>query len=208
VVDVRDEEGLDRRRQHRYSILSALAVANHDLVRCEVHVFHAQPAALQQTETRAVEKERHEPWHSGQPLQDGTGLIAGQDHGQVLGPLGPHDTVEPRQVHAEHVSIQKEQGAECLVLGGGGDLVPYGERSQECGELDRAHLGGVSLVVEEDEPPDRVNIGLLGPPTVVPGADGLSDPVEEPGRVWSWRACLAHDPRDKCWRRVEETGSG
>jgi hypothetical protein len=44
-------------------------------------------------------------------LQDRPGLLAGEDHGQVLGALGPHDIVEPRQVHPEHLSIQEEQGA-------------------------------------------------------------------------------------------------
>ena len=40
----------------------------------------------QQAETRAVEQERHDPRHAIQPLEDGTGLVAGQDHGQVVVP--------------------------------------------------------------------------------------------------------------------------
>jgi hypothetical protein len=76
-----------------------------------------QPAALQQAEAGAVEKKRHDPRHAGQLLQDRPGLLAGEDHGQVLGALGPHDIVEPRQVHPEHLSLQEEQRAECLVLG-------------------------------------------------------------------------------------------
>jgi hypothetical protein len=59
--------------------------------------------------------------------ENGPGLLPGQHDGQVLGPLGPHDIVEPRQIHTEGVSIQEEQGAERLVLGGRGNLVSYGE---------------------------------------------------------------------------------
>lgn len=178
------------------------------MVHRKVDVLHPQAATLQQTEARAVEKERHDPRYAVQPLEDGTGLVSGQDHGQVLGPLRPHNVVELRQLHAEHLAIQKEQGAERLVLGGGGDLVTHGQRGQECGDLGRAHVGGMPLVMEEDEPPDPVDVGFLGPPTVVPGADGLPDPVEEPGRVRCGRAWFAYDPRCECCRRVAETGSG
>ena len=134
VVEVRHEHGLDRRGQHRDSIFAALAIPDHDLVRRDVDVFHAQPAALQQAEASTVEKKRHDPRHAGQLLQDRPGLLAGQDHGQVLGTLGPHDIVEPRQVHAEYVSVQEEQGAECLVLGGRGDAAIDGERGEKPGD--------------------------------------------------------------------------
>jgi len=53
-----------------------------------------------------------------------------------------------------------------------------------------------------------VDVGFLGPPTVVPGADGLPNPVEEAGPGRSGRACFAHDPRCECCRRVAQTGSG
>jgi hypothetical protein len=61
VVEVRHQQGLDCRGQHRDSILATLAVADHDLVRREIDVLHAQPAALQQSEASAVEKKRHDP---------------------------------------------------------------------------------------------------------------------------------------------------
>jgi hypothetical protein len=56
LVDVFHEQGPDRCRQHRGSIFTALAIANHDMARHEVDVFHTQPAALQQAETSAVEQ--------------------------------------------------------------------------------------------------------------------------------------------------------
>jgi hypothetical protein len=204
VVEVRPEHGLDRDRQHRDAILAALAVADHDLVRSEVDIFHAQPAALQQAEASTVEQERHDPRHAGQLLENRPGLLACEHDGQVLRALGPHDIIEPRQLHAEHVSIQEEQGTECLVLGGRGDLVSYGERGQECRDLGRPHLGRMPLAVEEDEPPDPVNVGFLGPATVVPGADRLADAVQEAGPGRRGRARLAHEPRRRYWRLVQE----
>jgi hypothetical protein len=35
--------------------------------------------------------------------------------------LGAHDILEPRQAHAKHLAIQKEEGAESPILGGGRD---------------------------------------------------------------------------------------
>jgi hypothetical protein len=49
----------------------------------------------------------------------------------MQGPLGPDGLVEPGPVDAEHLTVEKEQGAQGLVLGGGGDLPLNGERGQE-----------------------------------------------------------------------------
>src|SRR5262245_450948 len=100
-------------------------------------------------------------------------------------PFRPDDVVEPRQLDVENVAVQEEQCAQRLVLGRGRDLAVDGERGQERGYFGRAHLDRVPLAVEEDVPPDPVNVGLLGAAAVVPGADGLADAVEE---SWLGRA--------------------
>jgi hypothetical protein len=112
--------------------------------------------------------------------------------------------LEPRQVHAEHVAIQKEEGAANPVLGRGCDLVLYGERRQEGRDLGGTHVDGVAFAVEEDEPPNPMDVGLLGPPAVMPGAYGLADPVEESGRACGWTS-FAHEPRCGGRRPVEKT---
>jgi hypothetical protein len=80
----------------------------------------------------------------------------------VQGPLGANDVVEPRKLDAEHLAVEKQQGAQGLVLGGGRDLVVNGERRQERGDLGGAQLGGVALAVEEDVALDPVDVRLLG----------------------------------------------
>jgi len=40
-----------------------------------------------------------------EPLEDGADLVARQDDGQVLRPLGPDDVVEPRKLGAEHDAV-------------------------------------------------------------------------------------------------------
>ena len=182
------QRGLDRGGQHRHPILVALAVADDDLVRREVDVLHAQATAFQQAQARAVQQERHEPGHAVEPLQDGADLVPRQHDGEVQGPLGPDDVVEPRKLDAEHLVVEKEQGAQGLVLGGGRDLVVNGERRQERGDLGGAHLGRVALAVKDDVPLDPVDVRLLGSAAVVAGADGLAHAVEEPGLRGAGRA--------------------
>ena len=98
----------------------------------------------------------------------------------MLGPLGPDDVVEPWELDAEHLAIEEEQGAQGLVLGGGSDFVVNGERGQEGGDLGGAHLSRVALAMEEDVTRDPLDVRLLGASAVLPGADGLADPVEKP----------------------------
>jgi hypothetical protein len=181
ALEVGGQRGLDRGRQHRHPVLVALAVADDDLVRGEVDVLHAQAAALQQAKSRAVQQERHEPWHAVEPLQDGANLVPRQHDGEVQGPLGANDVVEPRKLDSEHLAVEEEQGAQSLVLGGGRDLAVNGERRQERGDFGGAHLSRVALAVEEDVPLDPVDVRLLGAAAVVAGADGFAHAVEEPG---------------------------
>ena len=56
TLEMGDQCGLDRRRQHRHAILAAFAVADDDLVRREVNVLHAQVTAFQQAKPRTVQE--------------------------------------------------------------------------------------------------------------------------------------------------------
>lgn len=126
-LEVREQVCLHRGRQHGGAIVVPLAVADGELVRRDIDVLRAQATALEQPQSGAVPQDRHEPRHSVEALEDGADLLARQEDGQMQGPLGPDDRVEPGQVDAEHLTVEKEQGAQGLVLGGGGDLPLHGE---------------------------------------------------------------------------------
>jgi len=49
-----------------------------------------------------------------------------------------------------------------------------------------AHLRGMTLVVEKDEPFNPVDIGFLGSRTIVPRANCLPNLIEQLG-LWRWR---------------------
>jgi hypothetical protein len=54
------------------------------------------------------------------------------------------------QVLVEHLAVEEEEGAEGLVLGGGGDIVLHGQVSEKGFDLRCAHLGGMTFVVEKN----------------------------------------------------------
>jgi hypothetical protein len=89
-IDVPDEIRLRRRGEHRDAIPLALPVADDDLIRVQIDVLHAEPAALEQPEARAVQQQRHQTRHAIEPLQDGANLGARQHDRKPLRALGSH----------------------------------------------------------------------------------------------------------------------
>src|SRR5262245_62755150 len=94
-------------------------VADDDLIRSEIDVLDTQATAFQQAEPRSVEKERHQARHAVELREDGPNFLAREDDRQPLRRLGAHQAVEPGQFDVEHLAVEKEQGAQRLVLGGG-----------------------------------------------------------------------------------------
>jgi hypothetical protein len=63
---------------------------------------------------------------------------------------------------------RKQDAAQCLVLSRGGDVLLHGEPSNKGGDVRSSKLTWVPPAMEDDEATDPVNIGILGPSTVVP----------------------------------------
>ena len=110
---------LDHARKHRQSVLAALAAADRDLVRREVEVLDAQPAAFQESKARSVEQERNQAWHAIHAIDHRPDLVAREHGGKVLRALGSDQVVEPRQLDVENLAIEEQERVEGLVLGRG-----------------------------------------------------------------------------------------
>jgi hypothetical protein len=59
------------------------------------------------------------------------------------------------------MTIQEQDGAQGLVLGGGGDISVLCEVGQEGANLCGAHLGRMAFIVEKDETSRPIYIGLF-----------------------------------------------
>ena len=167
-LEVPVQIGLGHGRQHRDAILVALAATDDDLVRGEVDVLDAEPAALEHPEPGPVQQAGHEAGHPLEPLEHGAHLVAGEDDRQALGALRAHDAIEPGKIDLQHVPVQEQEGAQSLVLGGGGHVAVDRQGGEETGDLGRTHLGRMALGVEEEDVPlDPRDVGVLRAPAVV-----------------------------------------
>jgi hypothetical protein len=166
----------------------------------QVEVLDAQAQTLGEAQSAPVEEPGDQLVVAGEEVDDALDLVAGEDGGQVLRAGGASQAVFEGKVLLEHLAVEKEQGAEGLVLGGGGNMLHGGEVDEKAADLIRPHVGGVALVVEEDVALDPVNVGLFGVLGVVFDAQLIADLVEEFPAGRGWNRFFVHKP--PCFRSV------
>lgn len=105
--------------------------------------------------------------------EDGKGFFVGEDGGEGFGFFGADDASGDVYFGLEDVAVEKEDGGECLVLGGGGDVFFDGEVGDEGLDFFGSHVFGVAFVVEEDVAFDPFAVGLFGAVGVMLGAEGV-----------------------------------
>ena len=86
--------------------------------------------------------------------------------------LGPHHTGHRCQRAFEYGVVEEQQGVQSLVLGGRRDVVVDREMGQKGRNLDFTHGLRMAMVMELNEAPYPVDIGLLGTDAVVTHAHG------------------------------------
>ena len=166
-------QGRDERIGHgSNAILIAFAVADGDGFVLEVQIFNAEADTFHQAQAGAVQDLRHEFVCASELVEDADGLCAGEDGGQSFGTFGAGEE-DGFNFLMEDFAVEKEDGAEGLVLGGGGD-VPFGGEVDDVGaDLVGAHLGGMFFMMEKDEAAHPVEVGFLGAVGIVFGAQGI-----------------------------------
>jgi len=192
--EVPGQFGFHNGRQHGHSILVPLATADGQLVPREVDILHPEVRAFEQPQAGAVEEHGHQAGHAVHLEEEGPNLLPGEHDREPRRALRPDHVVEPWQVLLEDVAIQEEERAQCLVLGRRRHVALDGERAEELRDLRCAHLGRMTLAMEEDEPADPRQIGTLGAPAEMPDARGFPDAVEKSRRARRGWVGLAHPP--------------
>ena len=91
------------------------------------------------------------------------------------------DFADLAEFPVEYLSVEEDDGIECLVLGGGRDFEVCGEVSEESADFYASHGERVLFVVEEDKSFDPVGIGLDGSGAEVTECGCSADEVEEFG---------------------------
>src|SRR5262245_8370615 len=96
--------------------------------------------------------------------------------------LGTLYIVDPGQANAKDLAVHEENGVEGLVLSRCRDFAAHCKVAEECAQCFRAQLVGRTSAMEEDVPPDPLQVGLLGADAVVLDSNGLAHPIEEAAR--------------------------
>jgi hypothetical protein len=87
---------------------------------------------------------------------------------------------EPGQLDLQDVPIKEQDRVQRLILGRGGDIAANRQVAEEGCYFRCGHLTRVTLVVEEDEAPDPLQIRQLGSDAVVTQADDLAHLIQQP----------------------------
>src|SRR5581483_5037415 len=141
-------------RQHGDAIFVAFAFAHSDLVCTEVYVFDPQPQTLQQPQPGAVQQVTHEPVHALQRVEQRFHLVLSQHDRETSWLLGAHDVVEPTNLSLQHVTIEKKNGVELLVLRRGADVALDGERGEKFSNDRLFSVRGMMVFEKKEKPLD------------------------------------------------------
>ena len=182
ALEVAPQRLLGDAREGSRAVPVSLALAHHELAALEVDVLDAHPQRLEEAEAAAVEEGRDEARGRLHAREERAHLVAREHDGKPARALCAHGGAEPLELALEDGPVEEEMRGERLVLRRGGDAALDGEVREEGHDLERAHLVGMALSVEEDEAADPVDVGVLGAARQVAQARALAHAVEEAGR--------------------------
>jgi hypothetical protein len=134
-----------------------------------------------------MHQDGHDAGSTAKVADDSPHLVSCEHHWQANGSARPNYVVQPRDVLSNDVAIEKEPGAQGLILCGSGDVSLGGERAQVLGDLGGAHPERVALAMIQDEATDPGDVALLSAAAVVPRADRRADSIEQAEGLWSRR---------------------
>ena len=97
----------------------------------------------------------------GEGLEELLGFLFGHHHRDAPG-MGSPQGIDVVQLFGEDMLVKKEDGAQGLVLGGGGHLLFNGQMGEEGFDFRFGHLVGMPFVMEEDVAFDPGEVAFFG----------------------------------------------
>jgi len=174
--------------QHGDAIIAAFAVADDDLVVVEVDVFDAKAKTFHKAQAAAIENLSHKFIDAAKVGNDGAGFVFGEDGGDAFVFFGAQGGKGGFfELDLEDVTVEEENGAEGLVLGGGGDFSFDDEVGDELVDFEDGHLAGMDAdlslgqvgVVIADIFAGPVKVGFFGARGVLFDAKCVAVGIEE-----------------------------
>jgi len=125
------EGGVEAGGEDREAFVVAFWFADEDLAVVEVQIFDPQAEAFHEAQAAAVEELGHELVFAGEVAEDQAGFVAPEDGGDAACGASAGGADRSLEGQAEDGAVQEEDGAEGLILGGGGDAFLDGEVSEK-----------------------------------------------------------------------------
>ena len=150
----------------------------------EIEVFDPEAKGFHDAQAGAIHELGGEFPRIIKTGDDGADLLAGHDDGRAAGTAGGRGLFKGEFADVEDLAGEEDEGVECLLLGGDGDVAFEREIIEVSGDGGRAGSGGVLcefLEAEADETGGPVDIGFLGGDGEVLEADGAAEGVDEAG---------------------------
>jgi hypothetical protein len=129
-----------------------------------------------------VEQHDDQPHRAGELLQDRGYFFPAEDDGQPLRRSRPYDRGDRADLDGEYGLVEKQHGAERLVLRGGTDLSLDRELREKRRNVQGTQGRGVLLPVEHDVPTNPVDVRLFRPRAVMPRPNRLPHLIE---KLWA-----------------------
>ena len=170
-------------RQHRHTILRALAVAHDDFAAREFDVLHAKAHTFHDAHARAVEQRADQPVRPLETNQNVRHLLSSEHDRQVRRRLCRLNAFQPGKLDRQDFPVQEQQRAARLVLRGRSDMARDREIGQKSLDFRRAHRRRMALAVKMDVASNPVDIRLLGPDAVMLQPDPLANLIDETCRM-------------------------
>lgn len=147
----------------------------------KIDVFHPKAHAFHETQASAVEEFGHKMVIPFQAVEHSVGFCGRKDYGDFGRAFYSLDFIDEVEFAIEDLLIKKEEGAESLVLGGGGNVSLDSEMGEKCGHFVLAHLGRMPFPMKKDVATNPVEVGLFGADAVVLHPQVPPNSIEEAG---------------------------
>jgi hypothetical protein len=170
-------------RKRRHPIFAAFAITNHNLALGKIDILDAQPHALHQAQSTAIEQLGHELMDTAERVQHPSNLVARQHGREMFGLLGAHSLDGTLERLLEYLCVQEQQHAQRLILGGGGDMLFYRQVGQKSFDLRQPKIARVALAVEQHIAFDPADIGFFGTERIMFTAQDGTNLIEQAGRM-------------------------
>lgn len=105
-----------RHRQHRPPIFLAFTPSNHNFAPVEVKVLDSKLQTLLQSQPGPIKKSHDHPHRPLDMFEDRADFFSAEYDWDPMRQLGPGHLFDRANLHVKHVAIEKQYGAQRLIL--------------------------------------------------------------------------------------------